>query len=903
MNFYNISSCYFTTSHQWQLSRHYLPQVQLSSHTTIKPLYFTTTLTQTFSNPTPDRIDEARYTFPLYDGVAVTGFTCTIGERVIVGRVQEKGEARQTFNEAIKGGQSAGLLDSLPLGLFSATLGNIPANQEIVVNITYGGELKHDAGTDGLRYMLPTSICPRYGQYPGEVLGAGSTVSSRGMRMIVDVDMEVSAIRKIQSPTADHPISLSLGSLSTEPSLTMPEPSKASVTLQLPTTELSTDFILQVLVDDIGSPKALLEKHPSLPGHQALMATFVPKFAQKSSNPEVVFIADQSGSMQGSSNKALVAALVTLLKSLPVGVRFNVCSFGSRHKFLWPKSQPYTSENVKVALQYVSGFSASMGGTQLHFAVEEVFSRRLGDMPLEVILLTDGKISQETPLFDFVTRSLSEIDARVFTLGIGSHVSTTLIEGLARAGRGFSQFATEHEVMDHVLDQKVVRMLKAALHPRVDNFTLELDYEESDDDFEIIDTQQVKTKLANESTQDHALRPFADQRKKTDTSANVSTKPVMSMFSELDTPSVEAMDPYAHLQDITTPSVLQIPGSHSPLFPFNRTTVYLVMDAHANRTPTSITLRAETSQGPLELSIPVIAACPGSTVHHLAIRRITHEIEEGRGWIMDATTVDGVSIRGNSRADEYAAREAVRLGVKYQIANKWCSFVAVENGKRTDDPSRSHSASGPSSLSSDTDYAMMPGNNMMNTATANCYSRRFRRPSWDSPRINASMLLKRDLPRMSSMQDDASRASVAPPLAWPSPAVSARISPREISALRGDPNVSFRQMSNMRSYDSDVLSRSPSLPALSAGPLERVRYLIVAQSFDGHWAFSDATLSIIGATAGDLSNMVVYTQDGSAMTRLVLAYLEKECKQFEGMWDMIAAKAKKWLKDEEDRTM
>src|SRR6478609_6291098 len=68
----------------------YLPQVQVKAHTTILATTSRTNLTQTFVNPSGEAIDELRYVFPLYDGVSVVAFTCTVGSRVIKGVVKER---------------------------------------------------------------------------------------------------------------------------------------------------------------------------------------------------------------------------------------------------------------------------------------------------------------------------------------------------------------------------------------------------------------------------------------------------------------------------------------------------------------------------------------------------------------------------------------------------------------------------------------------------------------------------------------------------------------------------------------------------------------------------------------------------------------------------------------------
>lgn len=62
---------------------------------------------------------------------------------------------------------------------------------------------------------------------------------------------------------------------------------------------------------------------------------------------------DRSGSMSGNMG-TVISALKTFLKSIPVGCMFNICSFGSRHSFVWPKSQLYSQDTLAEAIKYVS---------------------------------------------------------------------------------------------------------------------------------------------------------------------------------------------------------------------------------------------------------------------------------------------------------------------------------------------------------------------------------------------------------------------------------------------------------------------------------------------------------------------------------------------------------------------
>ncbi|GKT79713.1 von Willebrand domain-containing protein [Colletotrichum tofieldiae] len=666
--------------------RKYLPPLSQSVHARIIASTSRTTLTQTFVNPSSDTaIPELRYNFPLYDGVSVVAFTCTINnDRVIRGVVQEKNTARKTYDDAVAKGQTAGLLEQLPdaSDVFTTTVGNVPAGAQIAVKIEYLGELKHDAEVDGTRFTIPTSIAPRFGSYPGTLLNKPTNVSTHeGISIVVDAEVPSgSVIKSIQSPS--HPIAVSVGSTSTMSADATPSLQLASATLSLGTAELDNDFIIQVIATNTSNPVAVLETHPTIPHQQALMATLVPKFKMATTKPEVVFICDRSGSMEGNRMSDLKNALKVFLKSLPVGAMFNICSFGSRHSFLFDKSVTYDQNTLETAMKHVETFDANFGGTQIHDPIEQTFKRRHIDLDLEVFLLTDGEVWGEENLFSMVNNHIrkSKGAIRLFTLGVGQDVSHSLIEGLARAGNGFSQAVSENEKMSG----KVVRMLKGALTPHVNDYSLEVKYSdaesetEPEDEFEIIESDSAT--LYKPLTQD-----ASDQPKKPISLFDTSADEDVEMEGEQPHNDGTGTDRYSHVPVIKPPKVLQAPFQIPPLFPYSRTTVYLLLSPDRelkNKTPESLVLRGTSSQGPLELQIPItILQEKAETIHQLAARKAVKELEEGRGWIFHVKSKDGQSLKEKhpGRFPSMVEREAVRLGIQFQVGGKWCSFVAVDN--------------------------------------------------------------------------------------------------------------------------------------------------------------------------------------------------------------------------------
>ena len=678
-----LCGCWIPFKHpnSYAPERKYLPQIDLRSATTILATTSRTTLKQTFVNDQNTKLDEVQYTFPLYDGVSVVGFTCSVGSKTIVGVVKERQQARVEYQEAVARGETAGLLEQLPEAsdVFTTSVGNVPANEKVHIEITYLGELKHDAETDGSRFTIPTIIAPRYGMISNQSATTMSeTADDRGgISICVDVTLDDGTIiRGLQSPS--HPIAVTMGRTSS-----MSEDSfsnnHASAALTLGTTELDKDFVVVVHAKGTETPRALLETHSTISNQRAIMATLVPKFSIPNISPEIVFVIDRSGSMHGKI-ELVVSAMKIFLKSLPIGVKFNICSFGWRHTFLFPKSKTYDQSSLREALTHLNTFAADYGGTEMLEPVKATVQNRYKDLPLEVMLLTDGEIWNQEELFTFINETTN---ARFFTLGIGSGASSALVEGIARAGNGFAQFVGENEKME----KRVVRMLKGALTPHVSDYTLEINYGQderssTDDDFEMIDSV-----VAEKAT------PVVTQVEKAEPKKSIS----LFDTSASEEPTNPPAGRYDNLPHITTPQVLRAPFKIPALYPFNRTTVYLLLGPEAPRkTAKSVILRGTSDHGPLELDIPIQDVGLGETVHQLAAKKAVHELEQGRGWITEACDDKGKLFKKahEGKWDLIVEREAVRLGVEFQVGGKWCSFVAVEkdSGTEHDTPTKSTQA-------------------------------------------------------------------------------------------------------------------------------------------------------------------------------------------------------------------
>jgi hypothetical protein len=805
------------------------------------------------------------------------------------------------------------------------TIGNVRPNTTVLVTIQYVGELKHDAEIDGLRYMLPTSIATRYGCYPGEPKTVNVN-DQKGMSITVDIDMAKSAIRTMQSPT--HPVAMSMGALSSESSRSPFQPSKGLITLTRGTTELDGDFVLQILIDDISRPQAIIEKHPTL-NSRAIMTTMAPKFNLPLSSPEIVFIADQSGSMSGSKNTNLIAALQVFLKSLPFGVRFNICAFGSHYTMLFESSRAYNEENLHQAIRFVQGFNAQYGGTEMLEPFKEVFERRLGDLPLEIMLLTDGEIWGESGLFDYINQEIHEkkVDARVFTFGIGNDVSHTLVEGVARAGNGFAQF-----VSDEQLDAKVLRMLRASLYPHIKDCEFQVNFDErdifnDDDDFEIV--EKIKDCLVIDDSETEAASAAPTASTSFFDKSAVNDTPIQSDISG---------NKYSHLPSIAIPKIFQAPSVVPPLCPHNRTTLYIILGAQApQKRAVSVTLRARALTGPIELTIPLSESTVSApTVHQLAARRAVQELEEGKGWLHKAKTQQGelVKAKHKTRFDEMVECEAARLGETFQVAGKWCFFVAVQdNGDQMDvgNDERQPSALTPTARSLPPRYSMVaasyaPAPQIQNTT----FKMAKKKSAMNSGVVHRKRVMSREVrlsqpPAPSSPPGAYSPVSPTSTSTTPTSPYSSALNiygmqqpiqfqaqqqvPLQLNSLEdataptADYSLDFStSMAANMDFGTSLLSTESEefypvwdgiqIPAQTSSPAEIVRAIIALQNFAGSWKAGEELLRIVGVDIVRLSEL---QSDPKKMTTIVVEFLEKNMQAESAMWEIVVEKAKLWI--------
>lgn len=403
-----------------------------SLSTSVLDLTATHTLTQLYYNPSKSASEEDYfYTFPLYESSAVHSFKANINnERVFLGIVKPKSTAKKIYDTAKAEGRFATLLESNTADVFTTTLGNIPPEAVVKVEISYVHELTQDTGSENVKLVVPTIITARYGAFPEglsrtEIVRqrcqwayeANKSVEEITEEVALEVDIAMSGnIQEIQSPS--HPLSVTLGRHSFHESSSSFDPKLASAKIGNGGTSLKSldeDFVLMIRAEGTDRPRGFIAPHPTDPRRSVMLLTLVPKFVLPQQLPEVVFIIDRSGSMAGKIG-TVKTALNLFLASLPIGVHFNICSFGSHHTFMFPLSKAYNEHTLAEAKAYVSVMEANFGGTEMFPPLEDTISRRLKDLNLEILFVTDGDVWNGQPLLDLLSGAAKE-GVRLFSLG------------------------------------------------------------------------------------------------------------------------------------------------------------------------------------------------------------------------------------------------------------------------------------------------------------------------------------------------------------------------------------------------------------------------------------------------------------------------------------------------------
>ncbi len=411
----------------------------------LRSLFSEVVVTQVYRNLEKSNI-EAVYTFPLPLDAVLLDLTLELNGKTLRGVVQPKSEAEERYEHAIEDGDTAILLNQSEPGIFTFHVGNILPDEKAEIRLRYAQI--HRWQGDSLRFHLPTTIAPRYGdpmdsglapyEVPEHVLSA-----NHGFSLKVRISGEL-ANSNFDCPT--HPVAVSSSNGTTEFSLSGGF------------SQMDRDFVLIVKE----SADSTLEGLCSKDGEEYVaLASFHPTFPDvELKSPRCVkLVVDCSGSMGGNSIVQAKEALRKIISMLKQDDFFNVIKFGSGYELLFSEPAIASDKNINTASKFVEQLDANMGGTEIGEALEATYRcGQIEGLPSDILLITDGQTWGHEELVEKGKKSRH----RIFTVGVGSAVSEAFVRSIAESTSGACELVSPRENMS----ERIVRHFQRIDQPK-----------------------------------------------------------------------------------------------------------------------------------------------------------------------------------------------------------------------------------------------------------------------------------------------------------------------------------------------------------------------------------------------------------------------------------------------------
>lgn len=425
---------------------------ELAVHTKLVDQIAQVQVTQQFVN-TGSQAMEVSFVFPLpYDG-AIDRMTFLVDGKEYDAKLMDAKSARGIYESHVRANRDPALLEWLGSGLFKTSVFPVPPGAQRTVTLRFSQVLRKDRQlTD---FLFPLAMA-RYTSQPIE-------------KLILHTSIESSAdIKNVYSPT--YPVNIE-----------RPDAKRAIVRYEASNVVPTSDFRLfyDVGAERIGASVVSYKPDQGDEGYFVLLASPEIK-AATADRPKktVILVVDKSGSMTGSKIEQAKEALRFVVNNLREGDLFNIVAYDSAVETFRPELQTFNDETRKAALGYIEGIYAG-GSTNIDGALSTALSMiQDGSRPNYVLFMTDGQPTVGERNEQKIAANAAKANAhraRIINFGVGYDLNSRLLDRLARANFGTSEFVRPEEQ----IEASVARLYSRISSPVMTDVAIKVDVEGS----------------------------------------------------------------------------------------------------------------------------------------------------------------------------------------------------------------------------------------------------------------------------------------------------------------------------------------------------------------------------------------------------------------------------------------
>jgi len=394
-----------------------IPMLSIKYHrvsVTIEDQVATTAVDQVFVNESDYEL-EGTYIFPLPEEAAISEFAMYVDGERLEGEILDRDEARRIYEDIVRKQRDPALLEYMGRNAFRARIYPIAPRGEKRVQIEYTEVLRMDNGL--VRYVYPLDT-ERFSAKPIEDVSIHVDIRSK------------EAIKSVYSPSHDIAVERD-GDY------------RASVGYEDEQVKPDTDFSLYYTVSSKDVGLNLLSYKPKRNEDGFFLLLISPAVEvekQEVVAKDVVVVLDVSGSMRGEKLDQAKEALKFILDNLNDEDRFNVIAFSTGLRRYAADLRP--ADEKEDAWAFVAELRAA-GGTNIERALAEALALGDNGRPQTVIFLTDGLATEGVTDTQKIIASVNDAarpDVRLFAFGIGDEVNAVLLDTIAQAHRGTTNY-------------------------------------------------------------------------------------------------------------------------------------------------------------------------------------------------------------------------------------------------------------------------------------------------------------------------------------------------------------------------------------------------------------------------------------------------------------------------------